>query len=161
MNNINTILAEYTKKFQEKVHTKPVHQSDILLDYFNITPDQINQNKQYWNRELGMCWQRIVIEQLKDRKEYRPPLRIDRKEPCDLILGQDAIDTKYRIGSGDSGTIKKFKEYSSLLSSMGYRPVMLILREDNLESTINACRKAGWTIITGNDSIEYSGINLI
>ena len=138
---------------------------DILLDYFQITPDQIHQNKQYWNRELGMCWQKLIIESVKDLPDYQPAFRIDRKEPCDLILGKDAIDTKYRIGSGGSGTIKKLKEYATLLSDMGYRPVLLILREDNLKSTLSACQKGGWNTIIGEKALEYirekTGRNLI
>ena len=33
-------------------------------------------------------------------------------KPIDFIVGSYAIDTKYRIGSGDSRTLKKFKQYS-------------------------------------------------
>jgi hypothetical protein len=102
-----------------------------------------------------MCWQRLIIESVKDLPDYQPAIRIDRKEPCDLILGKDAIDTKYRIGSGDSGTIKKLKEYAQLLSNRGYRPVLLILREDNLKSTISACEKGGWHTISGENALEY------
>jgi hypothetical protein len=36
-------------------------------------------------------------------------------EFCDLVVGNDAIDTKYRIGSGDSGTLKKFRQYGQEL----------------------------------------------
>ena len=149
------ILNQYRIKFRDKIHTPPAHTTDILLDYFGITYEQINQNKQYWNRELGMCWQRIIIESVKNRLDYQPAFRIDRKEPCDLIIGKDAIDTKYRIGSGDSGTIKKLKDYAQIISDRGYRPVLLILREDNLKSTISACAKGGWYIMTGRESIEY------
>ena len=149
------ILDQYRIKFQNKIHISPPYSSDILLDYFNITLDQIRQNKQYWNRELGMCWQKLIVESVKNLPDYQSAFRIDRKEPCDLILGKDAIDTKYRIGSGDSGTIKKLKEYAQLLSDRGYRPVLLILREDNLKSTISACEKGGWNTIIGDSALEY------
>ena len=72
-----------------------------------------------------------------------------------MIVGDDAIDTKYRVGSGDSGTLKKFKQYGKLLSDEGYRPVLLFLREDNLEAAITACRHGGWTVLMGADAFDY------
>jgi hypothetical protein len=71
------------------------------------------------------------------------------------VVGKDAIDTKYRIGSGDSGTLKKFKQYAARLEDLGYRPVLLILREDNLPAAITACLTGGWTVMTGSESYEY------
>ncbi len=87
--------------------------------------------------------------------EYKSALKIGDDEPCDLIIGKDAIDTKYRVGSGDSGTLKKFKQYGVLLQSKGYRPVFLILREDNLPAAITAAHKGGWTIYTGESAVKY------
>ncbi len=149
------ILNEYSVKFKNKVHTLTSYSSDILLKHFNVTTEQIHQNKQYWNRELGMCWQKLVIECIKHRLDYSPAIRINRRELCDFILGQDAIDTKYRIGSGDSGTINKLKEYAQLLKNKGYRPVLLILRNDNLKSTVMSCKKSGWFTIIGNKALEF------
>ena len=68
------------------------------------------------------------------------------------------------MGSGDSGTLKKFKQYGSLLKERGYKPVLLLLREDNLSSAITACRKGGWKIYVGDESFEFikkvSGIDM-
>jgi hypothetical protein len=69
--------------------------------------------------------------------------------------GKDAIDTKYRIGSGDSGTLKKFKQYGARLTKSGYRPVLLMLRNDNLPAAITACINGGWTVLTGEESFKY------
>jgi hypothetical protein len=74
---------------------------------------------------------------------------------CDLVVAKYAIDTKYRIGSGNSGTLKKFKQYGGALRKMGLEPVMLFLRHDNLRAAITACRTGGWTITTGNDSYDF------
>ena len=52
--------------------------------------------------------------------DYGGALKFGSDEPCDLVLGSDAIDTKYRVGSGDSGTLKKFKQYGALLKQNGY-----------------------------------------
>ena len=115
------------------------------------------ENRQYWGRELGMMWQLLVIAVVKEHcpQEYKPALKFGSDEPCDLILGNDAIDTKYRVGSGDSGTLKKFKQYGKLLHRNGYRPVFLIVRKDNLPAAITACIKGGWTIYSGNDALIY------
>jgi hypothetical protein len=76
-----------------------------------------------------------------------------------------AIDTKYRIGSGDSGTLKKFKQYGKALQTKGFSPVLLILRLDNLPAAIQACTVGGWKILLGNDSFKFikeeSGFDLL
>jgi len=72
-----------------------------------------------------------------------------------LIVGDYAIDTKYRIGSGDSGTLKKFKAYGLLLREKGYEPVFLILREDNLPAAIQACNIGTWKVLTGKRSFQF------
>jgi hypothetical protein len=76
-------------------------------------------------------------------------------ELCDLIAGKDAIDTKYRVGSGDSGTLKKFKQYGEKLTALGFTPVLLILREDNLSAAIAACNTGGWRVYAGDATFEY------
>ena len=73
----------------------------------------------------------------------------------DLIVGKYAIDTKYRVGSGDSGTLKKFKQYGKMISELGYEPVFLMVREDNLPAAMTAISQGGWTIFTGQDSFEF------
>ena len=87
--------------------------------------------------------------------DYGGALKFGSDEPCDLVLGSDAIDMKYRVGSGDSGTLKKFKKYGALLKQNGYRPVFLFLREDNLPAAITACRAGGWCVYTGKATFDY------
>ena len=103
-----------------------------------------------------MCWQRLVAAVFQNtRDDYGPALRIGADEPCDLTAGSLAIDTKYRIGSGDSGTLKKFKKYGSLLKSKGYTPMLLIVREDNLQAATKACEVGGWKILTGDRTFKF------
>jgi hypothetical protein len=112
-----------------------------------------------------MCWQ-LIISKVAELYcvNYKPAFRIGKDEPIDLCIGEDAIDTKYRIGSGDSGTLKKFKAYGELLRNEGYRPTMLILREDNLDAAMTALHSGGWYIYTGKYSFKYitekTGFNL-
>ncbi len=71
------------------------------------------------------------------------------------MLKKVAIDTKYRIGSGDSGTLKKFKHYGKALKDKGFEPVLLMLRSDNLPAAIQACKVGGWRILIGDASFEF------
>ncbi|MCG8584780.1 MAG: hypothetical protein MI757_08735, partial [Pirellulales bacterium] len=107
-------------------------------------------------RELGMCWQLIVTELFKTTVAgFGPGYRDGADELCDLISGTDAIDTKYRIGSGDSGTLKKFKQYGRQLRDAGYTPIFLIVRTDNLPAAMTACRAGHWDVKTGDATFAY------
>jgi hypothetical protein len=88
-------------------------------------------------------------------QNFQPGLRVGSDEPCDFRLGSDAVDTKYRVGSGDSGTLKKFRAYGELLSDAGYRPVLLFVRSDNLVPAISACRAGGWEVYMEDQSFAY------
>jgi hypothetical protein len=166
MDSIERILSDYSKSFTGKTYSDENNDHDPVMDIFGITPEMKRENRQYWGRELGMVWQRIVTEVFKNNHpHYGDAIRIGQDEPCDLVAGKDAIDTKYRIGSGDSGTLKKFKQYGDLLRKMGYRPVFLIVREDNLSAAITACHVGGWTVLTGERAFEYvknqTGVDLL
>jgi hypothetical protein len=150
---IKEILTQYQISFGTKTYSEENDDIDILMKIFNITPELKRENRQYWGRELGMVWQKIVIAVFSnsDEARYLPA----KSEQYDLQVNSDAIDTKYRLGSGDAGTVKKFKTYGSDLQSQGLNPIMLILREDNLEKTIKACQANGWTVLTGDESFKY------
>ena len=155
-NYIDPILKRYYTAFKEKTYSAENNDTDVLMDIFGITPEQKRKNRQYWGRELGMMWQLIVTEICRAHcTNFHPALKIGNDEPCDLIIGNDAIDTKYRIGSGDSGTLKKFKQYGNLLKERDYNPILLILREDNLPAAITACNHGGWTVLTGTRAFDY------
>lgn len=152
---IDSILTNYQTKFKTKEFTEVLETTDLLMNLFEIDPLIKRQNMQYWSRELGMCWQRLVVDVAQSHRTYGPPIRWGDDEPCDLVLGKTAIDTKYRVGSGDSGTLKKMKEYAKKLTDQGFVPVMLILRTDNLQSSVDACESGGWKIYTGQDSFKF------
>lgn len=154
---IKPIIEKYAAAFSQKEYSSENNESDILMDIFSISPEIKRENRQYWGRELGMLWQLIITNIVKNNcgSRYQGPLRINDDEPCDLIIDNDAIDTKYRVGSGDSGTLKKFKSYGQLLKQKGFNPVFLMLRTDNLPAAITAAKKGGWTIYEGEESFEY------
>jgi hypothetical protein len=153
------ILRTYKEKFHNKIHKTKISESDVLMDAFDITPEEKQENMQYWSRELGMCWQKLVVHCFENHADFQPALKNGRDEPCDLIVGPYAIDTKYRIGSGDSGTQKKFRNNAIWLREKKFIPLLLILRKDNLMNHIK-----GWEFKTGEESFEfikeYSGIDL-
>lgn len=154
--NLNAILKRYQDSFTDKTYSEENDDLDDLMNIFSITPQLKRENRQYWGRELGLCWQLLITEVCKTHcKVFQPALRIGDDEPCDLVVDKYAIDTKYRIGSGDAGTLKKFKQYGAILRDLGYTPVFLILRSDNLPAAIGACNAGGWDVRVKEASYKF------
>ena len=154
--DLEKIVTKYQQSFSEKIYKEENDDYDLMMDVFGISPDLKRENRQYWGRELGMCWQMIVTKLCEHRcKDFGPALKFGADEPCDLTVGKYAIDTKYRIGSGDSGTLKKFKSYGPLLIKNGYQPIFLIVRNDNLPAAITACGAGQWEVKTGETTYEF------
>ena len=153
---IKRVIKTYQESFARKVYGEENDDHDVIMDIFGLVPAVKRENRQYWGRELGMCWQLVVTELCRaTAKDFKPAYREGVDELCDLIAGTDAIDTKYRIGSGDSGTLKKFKQYGRRLIDLGFTPVLLIVREDNLAAAIGACNAGGWKVYTGPSTFRY------
>ncbi|MDE2859334.1 MAG: restriction endonuclease [Chloroflexota bacterium] len=153
---LGEILSRYQKAFINKSYKDENQDLDVLMDVFGLTPDTKRENRQYWGRELGMCWQLIVASVFEHlREDFGPALRVGSDEPCDFTFDRFAVDTKYRIGSGDSGTLKKFRSYGPLLRELGYEPVFLILRTDNLPAAITACHTGTWEVLTDSASFGF------
>ena len=154
--HLRSVLKSYQNAFAAKVYGEENEDLDVLMNAFGLVPQLKRENRQYWGRELGMCWQRLVTVLFRSTTEdFKPGYREGADELCDLVSGTDAIDTKYRIGSGDSGTLKKFKQYGQRLVEKEMNPVLLIVREDNLPNAVNSCKANHWTVLTGQSSFEY------
>ena len=126
------------------------------MDAFGITQDLKRENKQYWGRELGKCWEMLLRTLFENTCEnFQPPTRIGNDEPADFFVGKDAIDTKYRVGSGDAGTLKKFEAYGKLLKKQGYNPIFLFLRTDNLKAALSKMDAGGWTRYESDSTFDY------
>ncbi len=111
-------------------------------------------------RELGKCWETLLRDLFEATcEDFEAPKKFGKDEPADFFIGKDAIDAKYRVGSGDSGTLKKFESYGKLLKKKGFRPVFLFLRTDNLPSAISKMNAGGWLILTNDDTFDYIKIN--
>src|SRR5689334_2773667 len=113
---LKDVLRAYRDSFSVKTYGEENDDLDPLMNVFGITPDRKRENRQYWGRELGMCWQLLVKEVLSHHcREYVPAIKVGDDEPCDCCVGKDAIDTKYRIGSGDSKFQKTFTPSAKVL----------------------------------------------
>jgi len=129
---------------------------DILMDVFGLTPEVKLSHPQYWGRELGSCWERLVKSACADASvpvSFPPPG--SRDTPCDIILGAHAIETKYRVGSGDSGTLQKLQANGATLRAAGLEPILLILRNDSLPAAMTAARAGGWRILADGDAFGF------
>jgi len=150
---LDEVARRYRDSFKQKEFGWIETEVDPLMRMFGVTQELKEANRQYWGRELGMCWQRLVVTVASTTcADFQPALRVGDDEPCDLIVRGLAIDTKYRSGNGDSGTLKKFKQYGPLLKSHGYVPTMLFLRNDNLPAAITAIKSGGWDVRMGEES---------
>jgi len=153
---LRKIIEVYASSFASKEYEEDNNEHDILMDVFGLSPALKRENRQYWGRELGMCWQLVVTELCRAScAKFAPGLRFGDDEPCDFCVGKRAVDTKYRIGSGDAGTLKKFKSYGALLRSKGYTPVTLIVRTDNLPAAVTALRAGKWEVYSGEACFQY------
>lgn len=165
LKSIYSELGKYQKRFSEKVATTPHYNEshDLLMDIFGITPEQKRLQAQYWGRELGTLWQDLVTDCFRESDQVQrftgpivvPDSRGTSYEPADLSGNGYAIDTKYRIGSGDAKFVKSFKESKAMLESKNLKAVLLILREDNLASPIHSAEKSGWVVLTGKGSFSF------
>ncbi len=149
------IIQKYQAAFSNKKILKEESNSDILMNIFNITPDMKQKNMQYWGRELGKCWEGIIKAVFSQRKDYSTGIKEGNDEICDCVIGKIAIEAKYRVGSGDSGTLKKFRQYAKRLRDTGYEPTMLFLRQDNLPAAITASNAGGWNILVGKECFDF------
>jgi len=150
--HIDSILKTYQTSFTDKIYSEENNDVDILMNIFRLSPELKRENRQYWGRELGFCWQKIIICVCSQYcSNYADGLREDSKALCDLVVGNYAIEIKYRIGSGDAKFQREIKETSNQLKGKGYTPIMLILREDNLPTAMAACEKGGWDVHIGEN----------
>jgi len=84
---LEQILARYQSSFIGKIYAEENEEHDLLMDVFSISPIIKRENRQYWGRELGMCWQLLVIEACRAYcSSFQPAFRVGSDEPCDLIV---------------------------------------------------------------------------
>src|SRR5713101_3528111 len=145
---LKEVLRAYRDSFSMKTYSEENDEPDPLMDVFRITPNRKRENRQYWGTQLGRCWEKLVVGVLEHHcNQFALGVTDGKDRPCDCCVASDAIDAKYRIGSGDSGFQKNLGPYSKLLKERGYRPVLLIVRDDSLKGAISRAKKEGWTVL--------------
>ena len=154
-NKLKEIISSYQSSFSMKQYAEENNDIDLLMDLYNITPEIKRENRQYWGRELGMLFELLCTEIFRSSPYFKPKERMGNDSPYDFIYKNMAIDTKYRIGSGDAGTLKKFRQYARDLKALGYIPVILLLRNDSLPAAITACINGGWIIYKGDECLNF------
>lgn len=150
--SLESILEKYRQSFAKKTFADESSEEDDLMLVFGLSQQSKAANKQYWGRELGMCWE-LLLKNLFQQTCSNFTEAIDTTH--DFIVGKDAIDTKYRIGSGDAKTLRGWRENGKNLIERDFTPVILILRNDSLSQALKACETGGWQIKSGRDSYEY------
>lgn len=84
---LHAIFAQYQASFTQKAYKEENDDLDLLMAIFSLTPELKRENRQYWGRELGMCWQRIVTKICEQKcDDFGPALRVNADEPCDFIV---------------------------------------------------------------------------
>lgn len=150
--SLEGIVERYKQSFASKVFAEESLEEDDLMRLFGLTQAIKAQNKQYWGRELGACWERLVKEICRQTcSNFSEP----QDSTYDLSVGWDAIDTKYRIGSGDAKTLQGWRQNGTKLIVKKFTPILLIVRNDSLRQAIAACTAGGWIVKSGNDAYEY------
>ncbi|MNU30449.1 hypothetical protein D3C71_189490 [compost metagenome] len=157
LESLDRILVDYRDRFRKKKFTVKPERDDLLMRVFKITPEIKKRNMQYWSRHLGFAWEKLLKAALSEADKTAVfPLPGDKQKPCDMIAGEMAIDAKYRIGSGDSGTLQKLQKNGRILHELGYKPVLLIFRDDSLASSLAAARGGGWTIYEDKHALVHA-----
>jgi hypothetical protein len=152
---LGEILDAQRRSFEAKVHRPRERGSDLLMEAFGISPVQLQSHSQYWSRQLGMCFERLVRAACEHRSECRLPLRTGGREPWDLEFGQEAWELKYRLGSGDAGTLSRLADNAGLARERGLAPVLLILRSDSLRAATARAAAGGWEVVCGERALAH------
>jgi hypothetical protein len=156
LEELRSSVKHYARKFEEKKFEEEPAYVDTLMAYFGITDEMKRRNSQYWARELGSLYQEIVTKAaLEKSRDYFVPKTGDSVLPCDLVAGECAIDMKYRMGSGDSGTLQKLRRNGMVLQSLDVKPILLVHRDDNLPAALSAAKGGGWSVVSGEQAIDF------
>ena len=85
---LELILRQYADSFTSKTYGEENDDPDLLMEVFGITPQLKRENRQYWGRELGMCWQLLVTRVFEACRsaDFAPGYRSGSDEMSDLLL---------------------------------------------------------------------------
>ena len=61
LDEFKPIFEKYRMDFKHKAFPDYNGDTDALMNIFGITPSTKNQNMQYWGRQLGACWESMLL----------------------------------------------------------------------------------------------------
>jgi hypothetical protein len=154
---LESICQDFSQRSSSKEYPPHNDDHDPLMDMYSMTPELKRENPQYWGSQLGANWQRLVAATFYffRRPDYGPPIQYERTEPFDFRFGKIVVDTKYRVGSHDSGTLNKFRLNGIFLNGEGFHPVALILRHDTHRGAITQLLSGGWEVFVADEAFDY------
>lgn len=163
---LRLVLAQCRAGMDAKEYSEESTLVDPLMTALGVTLSDKRAHPQFFGQMLGMCWEQLVYRLLGETTpQFKPPVRVGRLEPCDFVLRDMAVDMKYRIGSGDSRTIRNIRRNGRFLTELGLRPHLAILRTDSMQSSLDSLRLGGWTILEGQETVDFvsreSGFDLV
>ena len=154
--DIRRILGKYRRSFASKQFNEHEMTSDLLMEALGVTPATKALNRQYWGRELGSAWESILkAAWSRNDENHIFPQPGDPLRPCDIVGKGFAVDAKYRIGSGDSGTLQKLSRNAKTLLANQAKPILLIFRHDSLRSAVSAAKSGGWMVYEGQNTFDF------
>ena len=130
---------------------------DLLMHAVKMTNAEKAVNVQRASRDLGRAWEILVAGwfALYATERVGDPVLLGRRKPTDVVVGNCAIDTKYRCGSGDGKHTKVQAATAEALKDLGYEPVMLVLRTDSIRANIKAYTHHGWRVLEGKAAFDF------
>nr|WP_250807483.1 hypothetical protein [Neorhizobium tomejilense] len=155
-NQLEGILGKCRDAFAARKFEDLESSTDLLMQSLSVTPSMKAANRQYWGRELGIAWENLlkVIWKTADG-DCHFPMSGDPDHPCDIVGSRFAVDAKYRVGSGDSGTLQKLRRNGATLRESGKEPILLVFRDDSLRSSLAAAKAGGWTVKHGEETLRF------
>lgn len=150
------VLDGFRAKFAAKRFKARRDEPDILMEVFGITPEVKRKNPQYWSRELGSCWEGLIVAACQRMGvPHRVPEKGCNVTPCDLVIRNIAIEIKYRVGSGDAPTLRNLKSNGQVLNAAGYETILLLLRDDSLPGALQRARTGGWKTLEACEAFAF------
>lgn len=90
---LENILQRYSLSFSLKVFSEESATEDDLMRVFGLTQLIKAENKQYWGRELGMCWQRVITEVCRENcEDFRTPIREGKSDAYEYIRNKTGFE---------------------------------------------------------------------
>ena len=84
---LEAVLQNYHRAFSSKEYDAENDDHDLVMDLFGISPELKRENRQYWGRELGMCWQLIVSRVFRlTRDDFGPAVRFGARRTLRFYL---------------------------------------------------------------------------